>query len=324
MDRQANGRRRGSGPRGAGDRGNPTHFCNGRKRGWRTKVARELGLLQGIDREVDERRWDRALRDRQVDEFHPKIEPGNRRLRVVSQFQDLYCSRTPGWGTYHTGVGRCRRCGGTTPVGSAHPSYKDGSRSKANWLLNEIDSVDVGREIGDLDRQIRSADFREQEIYRSLQNVADTPELRFAAENAVEVLAAAIESLWTAFPYNALVFEASMTRLMAVRDDLDESLEHAGGRSEAWREIREIQEHKRKLSLAKTRKDVHGDVIRREMIEMLGVRLMGVMTAIVDEFVPDLEDRQEAIARLAGGVAPFLPGIVAGDPPPAHRLLEAD
>ena len=305
-------------------RGIRTKYCNGRRGGWRTKIARDKGLLRGLDRQDDCEEWEEALKSAEVDEAHPHIEPGEAKLRTVSQYQELYCGRTAGWGTYHTGVGRCRRHGGTTPVGPANPAWKDGSRSKTNSLLEQIESVDFGREIGDLERPIKSADFRLLELYRKLEMIADTPELRLAVESAVERMPSMLEGV-SKWRYDADLFYQHMNGLLGVVEELDQALEHATDSTELWEKIQKLEEHKRKLSATKAKNESQGrNVIRRELVEALGAQWLGMTSSLFEEYLSDPDERREALARLTGGMSRFMPGIAAGDPVPQHRLVEAE
>lgn len=315
----------GTGGRGPGDRSNPKKFCNGRRRGWRTETAKWLGLLDGIDRASHRKEWDRALRDRRVDASHPQIEPGSELLRIASDVPDLYCSRTPGWGTDHTGVGRCRRCGGKTPVGPENPAYKSGEYSRNDWLLREIEDVDAGRAVGDLRRQIQSCDYREQQLYRVLEAGADSPPLRSAMESGLVTVKKARDGLRVAISTNDLgLFDSSITLLDTADGEWTDALKDTQVRTDAWAEVRRVQDHKRKLSATLVRNEVHGhDVIHREFVEALAGRMVSVVTSTFDEFIDDPEKRRAAARRVVGGLSPFLTGAVAGDQPWAERVINS-
>ena len=68
----------------------------------------------------------------------PKRKPTKKFCFARRTGTDKYCRRKPGWGTDHSGEGRCKNHGGMSPRGPNHPRWIHGARSKYVERLPEI------------------------------------------------------------------------------------------------------------------------------------------------------------------------------------------
>lgn len=292
--------------------------CNARKTGWRTTVARKLGLLKGLTKGSPE--YDAALRDKRVEQAVPVIEPGPKASQSVSKYPASYCSQAAGARTDHPGVGRCGYGhGGKTPFGPANPAYKHGRDSTMSRVERAIrarpDAVA-------LDTDLKAVEYRLSELYHDLDRGGDhTDSLREICERTSEMVRTAITehdmAVRTGGAAGADMLDKSRTRMKLAVDVLDTALGDSKHVDETWTKIERLWESHRKLSGQKTLSDVRSqDVITRQFAEARAAMIAKTALDVLDEYVSE-ELKGAAGSTLMARVQNQLRGF---EPPP--RMIE--
>jgi hypothetical protein len=203
-----------------------------------------------------------------------------------------YCKHPVGWGVPEASDGRCKRHGGASLRGAAHPGAKHLRRSKyiPQWLADDYEASLRRADQLALDEQIAALDARIAEVFRGMPEGAGT-DLWIEAKEAQR-------------KFEAAVVNQDRTAMAAAQAELRTALLRGAEYTSSWEDVCRLGELRRKLvrTEAATRAATEQNVTRARLASLLVFLAQGIQRAI-SENVSSEKERRRALTQVANFVS---------------------